>query len=770
MNSKEIMPEEVYERAEEFLPWNAYKLTFNTHIQPNWIEKTDKFWYVSKTQQEKRFFLVDPEKKIKEDAFDHVKLAKSLSETSSRTRDHKNFPFDEIKFIEEENDIQFDIKKSRYIFDLETYKCKDKTKKEFDPQGELKSPDNNWTALVKNHNIFIRSLSTGEEFQLTDDGEKWNEYGTLPESSTFEITIRRMGLKLPPIALWSPDSKKLVVHKMDQRKVKQMHLIQSVGLGKSSRPILHSYRYPLPEDEVITQSELVVLDIEKKSKVVAKYKPQDISYVPPIFFKYVWWSKDSKYIYYIYIERNFKTGRFIEVNAETGDTRVIIEEKIGTQIDLNHLIGSPPNVKVLETSKEVIWFSQRDGWGHLYLYDGNTGDLKNQITSGEWLVRDIMHVDEKDRWIYFLAGGKEKNRDPYFRHLYRASLDGTRIELLTPEDADHDVEFSPTGNYFVDNFSSVNTAPTSVVRSVDGQLILNLEIADLSLLRELGWNLPTQFKLKARDGTTDIYGVMFYPSSFNSSKKYPVIDAIYPGPQVIKTPKQFPQKIDRSLNNFWGPQAMAELGFIVVTVDGIGTPLRSKKFHDFSYGNLGDGGGLEDHVAAFKQLKKDYPYMDLDSVGIFGHSGGGFASTRAILAFPDFYNVAVSSAGNHDQRGYVADWGNKYQGMLKGNNYDNQINAKLAKNLKGKLLLACGDLDDNVHPALTYQLIDALIKANKDFDMIVLPNRNHLFAMDGYFIRKRMDYFVQHLLHLTPPKEYKIKGPPMEFVMKMFMF
>ncbi len=769
MNSEQEMLLEAYTRAEQLLPWNIYQILYNTYIKPHWINERDEFWYKFENKELKKFILISPMDSSKKEAFDHEELAKSISEGVKKSYDPKKLPFDEIILNEKENTIEFAIKKNQYVLTLENFRVISKSKKELEPQGELKSPDNKWAAYLKDHNVYVRSLLSGEEIGLTNDGVQHDDYGLLPESSTYEITIRRWGFKLPPIAIWSPDSKKLAIHKIDQTQIKEMYLIQSVALKESQRPILHSYKYPLPEDKELGKSELVVLDIEKKSKIIAKYKPQEVSYVPPIFYKHVWWSQDGQKLYYIYYERGFKAGRLLEVDAETGNIRVILEENVSTHIDLNQLLGQPPNVRILEKSNELIWFSQKSGWGHLYLHDLKTGELKNQITSGEWLVRDILYLDENERWVYFLAGGREKDRDPYYRHLYRAKLDGSTIELLTPENADHQIDFSPTGNYFVDNIARASTTPTAVLRKSNGELVMPLETAEIDELYNMGWNHPKEFKVKARDGTTDIYGLIFYPSTFNPEKKYPIIDAIYPGPQVIRTPKQFPLKVDRNLTGYWDPQAMAELGFIVITVDGFGTPLRSKAFQDFSYGNFKDGGGIQDHVIAFQQLQKDHPYMDLDRVGIYGHSGGGFASARAILMFPEFYKVAVSSAGNHDQRGYVAEWGEKYQGLLKGNNYDDQVNAKLAPKLEGKLMLMYGDLDDNVHPSLTLQLIDALIKANKDFDMLVLPNRNHMFSNDEYYVRKRWDYFVQHLLGVTPPKEYKLKAPKMEFLMELLM-
>ena len=389
------------------------------------------------------------------------------------------------------------------------------------------------------------------------------------------------------------------------------------------------------------------------------------------------------------------------------------------------------------------------------MYDGKTGKLKHQITSGAWVVRDIIRIDDVGRWLYFTGAGREPARDPYYQHLYRIKLDGSLLELLTPENAHHEVSFSPSGNYFIDTYSRVNLPPVSVLRTADGRLVRKLETADISNLLESGWKYPQPFRVKARGDSTDIYGVIYFPSNFDNQKKYPVIESIYPGPQVIRTQKDF------SPMGYGECQALAELGFIVVTIDGMGTPFRSRAFHDVSYGNLGEAGGLQDHVSGFRQLAVERPYMDLSRVGIYGHSGGGYASTRAILAYSDFYKVAVSSAGNHDQRGYLANWGERYQGLPNGANYEGQDNASLAKNLQGKLLLAFGDMDDNVHPALTIQVIDALIKANKDFDLILLPNANHSFRQPSrspYFTRRLWDYFVRHLKGVEPPAGFAIQN------------
>jgi dipeptidyl aminopeptidase/acylaminoacyl peptidase len=420
--------------------------------------------------------------------------------------------------------------------------------------------------------------------------------------------------------------------------------------------------------------------------------------------------------------------------------------------------------------------TSRDGWGHLYLHDGTSGELKNQITSGPWAIREIAHVDEEGRWIYFLAGGREEGRDPHLRHLSRVKLDSSDLQILTPDDSDHAVAFSPSGKHFVDSSSRADKVPATRLCSSDGRVILTLEEGDITVLQGLGWRFPEPFRVKARDGMTDLYGLITRPSTFDPAKTYPVIDSIYPGPQILRTPKRFVgsrEQLGLGQSLFWQDQALAELGFIVITIDGQGLPYRSKALMDVAAGErFGEAGGLADYVAGLRQLGAHDASLDLRRVGIYGHSGGGYASTRAILQFPDFCRVAVSSAGNHDQHGYLAVWGERYIGLPDGDNYQVQSNYHLAANLKGKLLLAFGGPVDNVPPALTLQLIDALIQATRDFDLLVLPHCDHTFVdfresrqgyeaspgrrTNPYFVRRRWDYFVRHLLGAEPPQGFVI--------------
>ena len=399
---------------------------------------------------------------------------------------------------------------------------------------------------------------------------------------------------------------------------------------------------------------------------------------------------------------------------------------------------------VVDDGNELLWISEQDGWAHLYLYDGRTGEKKRQITSGSWIVREIRYVDEENRVVYFTAAGKETGRDPYYRHLYRVNMDGSGLELLTPEDAEHEIRFSPTGQYFIDSYSRVDLPPVAVLRSNDGRLITKLQEADIAELSAMGWRFPERFKAKARDGITDIYGVIYRPSHFSPDKLYPIIEGNYSGPQTIRTPKSF------LAGTFSQDQALAELGFIVVTIDGLGSAYRSKAFSDFSFKNLGDG-GFPDHITAFKQLADRYPYMDLSRVGIYGASAGGYGAARAILAHPDFYQVSVAWAGNYDHRTDKSSWNERYMGIEVGEHYEEQSCCHLARNLKGRLLMMHGDMDENVHPSSLIQLVEALIKANKDFDMLIIPNATHGHG-NSPCSKEKMGLFRRTSLGLEPQR------------------
>jgi dipeptidyl-peptidase-4 len=539
-----------------------------------------------------------------------------------------------------------------------------------------------------------------------------------------------------------------------------MHLV-STNVGV---PHLQSWKYPLPGDSVIFRiSRVIVSDgPDGRPRVVRLRMPPDAHRSTVSDHVAcgsgvcdVQWYPDGSHLAFVSSSRDHKSAWFRVADAQTGEVRTLFEERMPTQVGSASLAENL--WRVLPSSNELVWWSQRDNWIHLYLYDLGTGRLKHRITSGEGNVDGIVRVDERARVIYFLASGKEAGRDPYYQHLYRIGFDGRGQTLLTPENAHHLVSLSPDGRYFVDSHSTPDTPPVTVLRDANGRLVQTLERADVSRLLATGWKAPTPIRMKARDGTTDIYGLLYTPSTLDSSRKYPIINHIYPGPQSGSVgPRSFsPARGDN--------QALAELGFVVVEIDGMGTPGRSKAFADAYYGDMGDN-TLPDQVAGMKELASRYRFIDIDKVGIWGHSGGGFAAAAAMFRHPDFFKVGISESGNHDNRSYEDDWGERYQGLLVRtdgtDNYAAEANQSHAARLKGKLFLVHGEMDDNVPPYNTQLVVDALVKAGKDFDLLMLPHARHGYGIDSpYVMRRRWDYFVRNLQGAEPPKEYQIGRP-----------
>jgi len=643
------------------------------------------------------------------------------------------------------------VKSEHWMCDLEANRCTAKAKPgkgEAAPPEEL-SPDGKTAAFIRNYNLWVRDVASGKETQLTADGVK--DFGYATDNAGWIHSDR-------PILLWSPDSKKIATFQQDQRGVGEMYLIET----KVGHPILQAWKYPLPGDAVITTIQRVIINLDGP-KVIRLQMPPDQHRTTLCDdvecrgsdWDDVEWSPDAAHLAFVSTSRDHKNEQLRVADAATGAVRDVLEEIAATQYESG---WGRVNWHYLPGTNEVIWFSERDNWGHLYLYDLSTGRLKNQITSGEWVVTQLLHVDEKNRVLYFLADGREKGENPYFAHLYRIGFDGKNLSLLTPEDGNHEVSFSTSGRYFFDSYSKPDVPAVAVVRDDSGKLLSTVAKTDISKLVAAGWQPPVPIKVKARDGVTDIYGLLYKPTQLDSTKKYPIVNNIYPGPQGGSV-------------GFWGfapsrgdTQALAELGFVVVQIEGMGNPLRSKKFHDFYYGNMGDN-TLPDQIAGMKELAKKYSWIDIDRVGVYGHSGGGYATADAMFRYPDFFKVGISESGNHDNREYEDDWGERYQGLLAKNadgtsNYDDQANENIAKNLKGHLLLAHGTMDDNVPPYNTLLVVDALIKANKDFDLLLLPNQHHGYGNETlYMTRRRWDYFVRYLLGAEPPHEYELKPP-----------
>ena len=730
-----------YQRAEKFLPKNLGKMIFHTRVIPNRVKYTSLFWYKNDIRKGKEFILVDAKKKSRKPAFNHQKLAKDLSRLMKKEYQPYDLPFDFFQLAYNARTITFKVDSQYIKCNLKTYKCEKIEEKEKDPSVST-SPDGQWTAFVKNYNLYIRSVKTGEEFPLTSEGtEKYAyglswDWGHLMNESDPAKTKKIEDIS----AAWAPDSRKLVTQRVDYRNAKKMYLYQSTP-ESGYRAQVWSYYRSLPGETAAAMFEFFIYDIHSKKQVPIDIKP--LSSMESWDFPS--WFKDSRRLHFFHYTRGYKKIILYEIDAETGKSRQVIEDSSDTYVDVYKRF-----INILGEGQELVWGSERDGWSHLYLYDWNTGQLKNQITRGEFVVRSVIHVDEKKRQVFFMACGREPDRDPYMQHLYRVNLDGTGLTLLTPEPAEHEINLSPDKKHVVDTYSRVDLPPVTVLRRLrDGKILFQLEQADIGDLLTTGWKYPEVFTVKARDGKTDLFGAIFRPSNFDPNKKYPIIDSIYSGPHTIRTPKSF----RRGCLNM--DQAIAELGFIVVTIDGLGTAHRSKVFHDFSYKNLGDIGAL-DHIDAFKQLAQKYTYMDLSRVGIFGYSAGGYDAAHAMLTHPEFYKVGVASAGNHDHQMAKAWWPENFQGYPVENQYVEQSNLTLAKNLQGKLLLVHGDMDNNVNPASTLRLVGELIKANKDFDLIIVPNGGHYLWDHPYVIRKLWDYFVQHLLDVIPPN-YKVK-------------
>jgi dipeptidyl aminopeptidase/acylaminoacyl peptidase len=740
-----------YEHAESFLSYNTEPLVEHGTVRPNWLSG-DRFWYLSNAENGKAFFLVDPATKSRKAAFDQEKLAAELTKLSGTNYTAGALPFQTFSYSADGSAFSFLVKGQRYKYDLKALQLtKDNGNNDFDNSSvkvtlrrgnlEVVSPDGKLAAFIRDYNLWVRDLATKKETQLTTDGVK--DFGYATDNAGWKSSEG-------PIVRWSPDSKKIATFQQDQRNVSDMYLV-STNVGK---PTLKAWKYPLPGDKVITTIQRVIVDVEqpKVIRLQVAADPHRASLSDDISssgtFDDVDWKADGSELAFLSTSRDHKQEKFRIADAATGKVREVFEEVVPTQYESGQ---GTINWRYLAKSKEVIWYSERDNWGHLYLYDAATGKLKNQITKGDWVVTQLLKVDEKNRVLYFLADGREAG-NPYFTHLYKVGFDGKNLTSLTPEEGNHQISIAPSGNYFVDSYSKPDVAPVSVLRSMDGKLINTLEKADVSKLAAKGWKAPIPVALKANDGKTDIYGLVFTPTNMDPKKKYPVIDYIYPGPQGGSV-GSWSFSASRGDN-----QALAELGFIVVAIEGTSNPLRSKSFHDMSYGDMSSN-TLPDQITAIRQLALKYP-IDTARVGIWGHSGGGFATAAAMFRYPDFFKVGISESGNHENRNYEDDWAERYDGLAANSNYEAQANQNYAKNLKGKLMLAHGMMDDNVPPSNTLLVVDALIKANKNFDLVVFPNSAHGYgAFSPYMMRRRWDYFVKNLLNAEPPKEYDWKGP-----------
>lgn len=733
-----------YQAAEQLLRRVAApgELVVGDKVRPQWTDGGTRFWYAVSTGTGKRFVLVDPAAGTREPAFDHARLATALAAACGQHADPEALPFTGIAL--RDGAVEFDAFGEYWRCDLTGYTCE---RAEFTPPGnplEVISPDGKTAVYRNGHDLWARSVSGGGERPLTTDGGPDHAYGPGPDCTANATLLRKIGLPyLPPAVAWSPDSTKVLAHRTDQREVRLTHLVESRP-ADGGAPRTHTQRFAHPGDEHVPRAELVVLDVATGTVVRAQAEPLLMPVMSPVAAQWAWWAPDGSAVYYLGRPRDLRTLTLHRMDPATGEVSTVLSESAATRVEPNQYAYEPPIVRVL--ADEVLWYSQRDGWGHLYRYDLRTGALLGQVTSGPWAVRRILRVDEAERVVYFTASGLVEE-DPYRRTVCRAGLDGTGFAKLTDDGLDHVV--TPHGDlpYFLDSASTVDTPPVTTVRDWTGKVLVELERADTTKLTATGWTPPERFRVKAADGVTDLYGVLYRPRGFDPARRYPVVDNVYPGPQVNRVAPCFdPGGMGLDA------EPVAALGFVVVALDGRGTPGRSKAFHDASAGRLADAGNLADHVAALRRLAADRPWMDLDRVGVFGHSGGGYAAARAMLDHPEVYRTGVALSGSHDARHFNAGFVECYDGADNPEAWARTSSVDLADRLAGKLLLIHGEMDDQVHPEQTLRLADRLIAAGKDFELFIVPGAEHTFIDHLAYVRTRCwDFLVRELMGEQPP-------------------
>ncbi len=794
-----------YQLADRFSPANLKRMVFSTRVDPHWLKNSNRFWYSYETSEGKTYYIVDPSKATKTALFDNTRMAADMSRLTGDPYDAKHLDIEKLEFINNESVLRFQVKsklvkeedkddkddkdeeEERGEQQEDDKKKEEKKKKMVDkiyyfeyslgnrslrlltdyekPKEDAKwaniSPDETYVLFSRNYNLYWMDMenyakalkdekdSTIVENQWTEDGVAYYGYGGRTRGETNVDKKKNKDKRKRVGVVWSPDSKKFAINRTDNRKVKDLWVIKNTA---NPRPTLETYKYPMPGDKEVGIDEIEIFDFDSKTqvKVMADTFPdQSVSISRATSLKKnrddkrkpsLWLSKTSDKLYFTRSSRDLKRVDFCVANTSTGEVTVLIEERMNTYIE-----SRTPGL--INNGQEIIQWSERDGWAHFYLYDGQ-GNLKNQITSGPYHTQSITGIEEKNRVLYFMANGREAGEDPYYYHLYKVNFNGTGLKLLNRGDYSHAANLNDGSTHFVNNYSRVNTTPTSALYDNAGRKVLDLETADLSKLMEAGYQFPEPFKVKAGDGITDLYGVMYKPFDFDSTRSYPLLEYVYPGPQTEAVNKTFSARMDRL-------DRMAQFGFVVISIGNRGGhPARSKRYHNYGYKDLRDY-GLEDKKVAAEQLAYRHDFIDINRVGIFGHSGGGFMSTAAMLVYPDFFKVAVSSSGNHENNVYNRWWSEKHHGIDEEINdkgeasfkYAIDKNPDLAKNLKGRLLITTGDIDNNVHPANTVRMANALIKANKRFDYFVFPGQRHGYGnMNEYFFWLRADYFCRYLI------------------------
>ena len=782
-----------YDLAARFSPTKVDKLVLFNQVMPNWLKNSDKFWYIWRSSEGTFYYIVDPVTGKKSSIFDNAKLAAQLTEIVKDPYDAQNLPIQALK-LKDDNTFSFQVRSTAMIdkvdsldkkdtlkgkprklkklnkvdkvnkihyfeYDIQTKKLTEiadyKPTKSYPGWGNV-SPDKKHVVFSRNFNLWYMDMANFEkaredsedstivEYQLTTEGTA--EFGFGSGNSDDDVTEKEKNKRRGAPIIWSPDSKRFILLRTNTENVKDLWVINSLA---EPRPKLEKYKYQMPGETGAPVRHLYVYNMgnkEMKEINVSAFKDEQLLlFTKPSLKETMYdtivhsiWQGDINKFYLARISRDQKRIDFCTVDITTDSVKPIIEERMNTYVEMR---------KPKFAGDNIIWWSERSGWAHLYLYD-TKGNLINQITSGEFHVEDVVAVDPVKKVIYFIAKGREIGENPYYAHQYCVNFDGSNLKLLNPGNYDSFTSTSETGKYFVNNYSRVNTVPKSSLMDNNGKVVVNLEETDLSPLFDMGYKFPEPFTVKAGDGVTDLYGVMYKPFDFDSTKLYPIIEYVYPGPQTESVNTSWSSRMDRI-------DRLAQLGFIVISVGNRGGhPSRSKWYHNYGYGNLRDY-GLEDKKVVIEKLAAKYKFIDIHKVGIHGHSGGGFMSTAAMLVYPDFFKVAVSCAGNHENNIYNRWWGEQHQGVqekisAKGDTtfiFSVDKNSQIAKNLKGHLLLVVGDVDNNVHPANTLRMVNALIKSNKRFDMLVLPGQRHSFgSMTEYFFWKMADYFSEYLI------------------------
>lgn len=716
---------EDYNRAYELREKYNSKHVFYSNVNPQWIDGTNLFWYVRNTPEGNEYVKVDVGKQKRTALFDQQKLSAALESSTGKDIDPMQLPIQRCHVTPGADTLRFVYEGKRWCFDIRRNRLTDEGQlpapgrqrhwMEVDDEkggAPVTSPDGKYVAFIKNDNICVREVATGKETQLSQDGTPGNYYSSYIQ--------------------WSPDSKLVAAFRIRPAQKRYVYYVES-SPADQLQPKLHKQEYAKPGDELAFKVPCIY-GVENGKRLI----PSTDLFSHQYEIYALQWNSDSKGITFEYNERGHKVYRVLEVSAEDGSVRPLIEEKEEKYVNYPRIFRH-----FLADGKRIIWSSERDNYNHLYMYDRATARPTHQITRGEWYVREVQYVDEENQQIYFSANGMNKDEDPYLIHYYRIGFDGKGLTALTPEEGMHKAWYSSDYKYLVDVYSKVDQAPVAVVRSAaDGKIVMPLEKADIAQLTANGWKAPEVFTAKGRDGKTDMWGIIYRPSNFDPAKKYPVIEYIYSGPGDQYVPKTF------SSYNWW-MTSLAELGFIVVQVDGMTTSFRSKEFEEVCYKNLKDA-GLPDHIAWIKAAAQKYPYMDIDRVGIFGCSAGGQESTTAVLLHPEFYKAAYSACGCHDNRMDKIWWNELWMGYPVDDSYKECSNVENAHLLQRPLMLVVGEMDDNVDPASTMQVVNALIKANKDFELVVIPGAHHTMGED-FGEHKRYDFFVRNLMGVNPP-------------------